>query len=352
MSLESQFTLSFYKEVTTINEKHQVILVQHVETHKLYVKKIVAPHNLEIYRILKSVRFASIPAIVELVEEDDCLIVIEEYINGQSLEEILTQRLFSEEETRRILIDLCQILKPLHQYDPPIIHRDIKPSNLILDNQNHLFLIDFDASKSYDPEKSRDTVLMGTEDYAAPEQYGFLQSSDKTDIFSIGVLANKMLTGMLPSEKRTTGPFSAIVSKCLAIDPRDRFSSISDLSSAIAKTGQSTSALSGFHKKSLKNIVISVVWYCFICLFAFTLQVSDKDGLPLTGFLLYLNRFAIASVFILWTLYFTNYRNFRHRFPFRKRENIFVNLLRIAVGAFLLLAIPACVVAMAESLLF
>ena len=120
-------------------------------------------------------------------------------------------------------MDLCQILKPLHEYDPPIIHRDIKPSNLILDSQNHLFLIDFDASKNYNPDKSRDTVLMGTEDYAAPEQYGFLQSSERTDIFSVGVLANKMLTGVLPSESRPVGPFQSIISKCLSIDPQDRY---------------------------------------------------------------------------------------------------------------------------------
>lgn len=103
MSLESEFTLSFYKEVAVINEKHQVSLVQHVESRKLYVKKTVSPHNLEIYQTLKREHFASIPAIKELIEEDDRLIVIEEYINGQNLEEILAQRLFSEEETRRII---------------------------------------------------------------------------------------------------------------------------------------------------------------------------------------------------------------------------------------------------------
>lgn len=351
MSLESEFTLSFYKEVTTINEKHQVFLVQHVETHKLYVKKTVSPHNLEIYKVLKRQRFASIPVIEELIEEEDRLIVIEEYINGQNLEEVIYERLFSEEETRLLLMDLCQILKPLHQYDPPIIHRDIKPSNLILDSQNHLYLIDFDASKNYDPKKSRDTVLMGTEDYAAPEQYGFLQSSEKTDIFSIGVLANKMLTGMLPSEKRSDGVFAPIIEKCLSIDPQDRFASVTDLSAAIAKAGQNSYALPGFRKKSVRNMVLSVVWYLFLCVFAFTLQISDEKEVPLAGFPLYLNRAAIASFLLLWTLYFANYLHFRDKFPFRKVQNLFVNLLRIAVGAFLLIAIPACIVAVAESFL-
>lgn len=350
MSLESEFTLSFYKEVAIINEKHQVSLVQHVESRKLYVKKIVSSHNLEIYHILKRERFASIPTIKELIEEDDRLIVIEEYISGQNLEEILAQRLFSEEETRRILMDLCQILKPLHDYDSPIIHRDIKPSNLILDGQNHLYLIDFDASKNYDPEKTRDTVLMGTEDYAAPEQYGFQQSSEKTDIFSIGVLANKMLTGRLPSETRTAGAFHSIIEKCLSIDPQDRFSSVSALSAAIAKTGQSSFALPGFRKKSFRNMTISAVWYLLIGYFAFTIQVDDINGTALVGFSLYLNRVGIASFLLLWTLYFSNYRKFRDRFPFRKKQNPLLNLFRMVVGAFLLIAIPACIVAVIESL--
>ena len=351
MSLESEFTLSFYKEVAVINEKHQVSLVQHVESRKLYVKKMVSPHNLEIYQTLEREHFASIPAIKELIEEDDRLIVIEEYINGQNLEEILAQRLFSEEETRRILMDLCQILKPLHEYDPPIIHRDIKPSNLILDSQNHLFLIDFDASKNYNPDKSRDTVLMGTEDYAAPEQYGFLQSSERTDIFSVGVLANKMLTGVLPSESRPVGPFQSIISKCLSIDPQDRYQTVSVLRTAIEKTGQSSRALPGFRKKSPRNMVLSVIWYLFICCFSLTLQISDEKGIPLAGFTLYLNRAAIVSFLFLWTLYFANYQNFRDKFPFKRKDQLLLNLFRIAVGAFLPLAIPACIVAIIESFL-
>lgn len=68
--------------------------MQHVESRKLYVKKTVSPHNLEIYQTLKREHFASIPAIKELIEEDDRLIVIEEYINGQNLEEILRSGCF------------------------------------------------------------------------------------------------------------------------------------------------------------------------------------------------------------------------------------------------------------------
>lgn len=351
MSLESEFTLSFYKEVAMINEKHQVSLVQHVESRKLYVKKIVSSHNLEVYQILKREHFASTPAIRELIAEDDHLIIIEEYISGQTLEEILSQRLFSEEETRQILMDLCQTLKPLHDYDPPIIHRDIKPSNLILDSQNHLYLVDFDASKNYDPAKSRDTVLMGTEDYAAPEQYGFLQSSEKTDIFSIGVLANKMLTGSLPSAKRPQGAFGGIIEKCLSMDPADRFPSVTALSAAIAKAGQKSYALPGFRKRSIKSMMVSGVWYLFLLTLTLSMEIEDAAGVALKGLPLYLNRAGIGAFLFLWTLYFSNYCKFRDRFPFQKKQSLIVNLFRMVLGAFLLVAIPACIVAVIQSLL-
>lgn len=351
MSIESQFILSFYKEIATINKKHAVTLVQHVETQKLYVKKVLSSYNIDIYHSLKACNFPHIPVIEALVEDEDHLIVIEEYINGQNLEEILKERLFSQEETCNILLNLCQILKPLHQHHPKIIHRDIKPSNLILDNQGRIFLVDFDASKSFDPKKERDTVLMGTEDYAAPEQYGFQQSTERTDIFAIGVLTCKLLSGKLPSEKPFLGSFESIVKKCIAIDPQDRYSSVTALASAIEKVGRKSFALPGFHKKRPRNMILASLWYLFIIFFASTLKLTDTANVPMTGFLLHLNQAAIATAFFLWTLYFANYRNFRDRFPLKPLRNPLLNWLRIAFGAVLLFVLCALVTAIIEGFL-
>ena len=70
----------------------------------------------------------------------------------------------------------------------PIIHRDIKPSNIMITEQNHVVLLDFNAAKLYTNASTNDTVLLGTKGYAAPEQYGFGSSSPQTDIYAIGVL--------------------------------------------------------------------------------------------------------------------------------------------------------------------
>ena len=178
-----------------------------------------------------------------------------------------------------------------------------------------------------------------------------LQSSERTDIFSVGVLANKMLTGVLPSESRPVGPFQSIISKCLSIDPQDRYQTVSVLRTAIEKTGQSSRALPGFRKKIASQYGTFCYLVSFYLLFFPLLcRSAMKKGIPLAGFYpLYLNRAAIVSFLFLWTLYFANYQNFRDKFPFKRKDPLFLNLLRIAAGAFLLLAIPACIVAIIES---
>ena len=140
---------------------------------------------------------------------------------------------FTEEETIPIILSLCEVLRPLHAHDPEIIHRDIKTTNLILRDDGTLYLIDFDASKMFDPAKNRDTVLIGTEDYAAPEQYGFAQSDRRTDIYAIGVLMCKMLTGKTLSEADYSGPLTDIIQLCTQMDPRGRFNTVDALAYAL-----------------------------------------------------------------------------------------------------------------------
>ena len=201
MTPEDELRLSFYEEVAPLNSRHGIDLVRHTGTDRIFVRKKLQHYDREVYDILRESKFSGIPVIEELIEQDDTLILIEEYISGSTLEQTLQEHgCFTEEETSPIILSLCEVLRPLHAHDPEIIHRDIKTTNLILRDDGTLYLIDFDASKMYDPAKNRDTVLIGTEDYAAPEQYGFAQSDRRTDIYAIGVLMCKMLTGKTLSE--------------------------------------------------------------------------------------------------------------------------------------------------------
>ena len=140
---------------------------------------------------------------------------------------------FSEHEAAGYISQLCDILRTLHQQNPPIVHRDIKPSNLIVTYDGRLILIDFNTAKESEGDKGHDTVLIGTAGYAAPEQYGFSESKPTADIYAIGVLLNELLTGCLPGQKEYKGRLSKIIQKCTHIDPVQRFQSVDELQQAL-----------------------------------------------------------------------------------------------------------------------
>ena len=135
--IENECRLSYFKVIGTVNEKHNVYYVQNVEDRKIYVKKTLSVYNKDVYEYIKSTGSAFYPKIYECVEKDNHLIVIEEYINGDTLEEIIRKRgMLSEKETGDIAIRLCRALSLLHSHVPAFIHRDIKPSNIMITNDN------------------------------------------------------------------------------------------------------------------------------------------------------------------------------------------------------------------------
>ena len=124
----------------------------------------------------------------------------------------------------KILIELCDALDALHS--AKIVHRDIKPSNIIITKDEHIKLIDFDASRIEKVVKDRDTQILGTEGFAPPEQFGFSQTDSRSDIYSFGVTMNLLLG-------ENSAPFNKIIKKCKALDPDDRYDSISAVKTAI-----------------------------------------------------------------------------------------------------------------------
>ena len=83
-----------------------------------------------------------------------------------------------------------------HNLEPnPIIHRDLKPDNILISEEDDVFLIDFGISRYYKEEVTRDTVLAGTKGYTAPEVLAGMQSDNRSDIYSIGLIFYEMLTG-------------------------------------------------------------------------------------------------------------------------------------------------------------
>ncbi len=113
--------------------------------------------------------------------------VIEEYIEGK----LPHPAKLSRKQFKKIVTELCIVLSFIHEKG--IIHRDIKPSNILLAQDAHIRLSDFDAARLYKNEQEQDTRLLGTRGYAPPEQYGFNQTDERTDIYSLGVTLNQLL---------------------------------------------------------------------------------------------------------------------------------------------------------------
>ena len=193
--------------------------------------------------ILKKLNHPSLPRIIDIEEDENNLYIIEDYIDGTSLDRQLKEKKnFDENIVINWAKQLCDVLIYLHNQKPnPIIYRDMKPANIIVDKDNKVKLIDFGIAREFKIDNDSDTTYMGTRGYAAPEQYGTSQSDKRTDIYSLGVTMYHLLTGISPLEppyelrklRLIDSNFSEgieyIVNKCIQNDPINRYQSVEEL---------------------------------------------------------------------------------------------------------------------------
>lgn len=198
--------------------------------HKSLEKKIVLrmfDNTLPVYAFMKNISFKNLPLIYDVVDLDNGQAVLEEYIDGLSVAEVLETGVYTYSGARKIILDICDALGIIHSHG--FVHRDIKPENIMISQDGIVKLIDFNASRSVKLEAKKDTVAIGTIGYASPEQLGLSQSDPRTDIYALGVLLNVMLTGEHPSVRLADGRAGKTVLKCTQIDPRERYRSVDEL---------------------------------------------------------------------------------------------------------------------------
>lgn len=211
------------------NERSRVWLIRHKMSGGRFVLRRFTG-NAEVYRRLLGYVFPNLPRTLEVAVRGEENLVLEEYVEGDTLDFLLRGALFSQDETRKIVAQLCQALWVLHSMDA--VHRDVKPENVILRGSDAV-LIDFDAARFYKPEAEGDTQILGTTGFAAPEQYGLRQSDTRADIYSMGVLINVMLTGEHPSRRLASGRMGRIVERCTQVNPEKRYKDIKRLMAAL-----------------------------------------------------------------------------------------------------------------------
>jgi hypothetical protein len=192
-------------------------------------------------RLLRDLDHPNIPKIADFFEENGRACLVMEFVFGESLEKRLraANAPLLETDVIKWAIQLCDALDYLHTRRPPIIFRDLKPSNVMVSNTGLVKLIDFGIARTYKAGKKRDTVAMGSENYAAPEQWGKGQTDARSDIYALGATMYHLLANMaptpafLPSEPLPLGNYNGAVSKqtitiierAMDRDREDRFQS-------------------------------------------------------------------------------------------------------------------------------
>ena len=380
MTLEEESRLSFYRELTVLDEKKNIVLVQDRRNSELCVKKTLDIYSRDVYEQLASVRIEGVPAVKECVADDGKLIVVEEYVQGRSLKQVLDEHgLLNEEQAYEIAVQLVDILVRLHQLEPAIVHRDIKPSNIIIEKNGHVNLIDFNAARHVNADKNEDTRMLGTVYFAAPEQFGFGQSDERTDIYGLGATINYIMTGDKPGAGIAECRFSDILKKCLMVDAKDRYQSAEELRGVLDMLNYSivqdnrkkaetafgkdntisvvrtyrnirdtivkmyrkyqkrnydidTSwrryLLPGFRRLNVVYCLIALVWYAVIVWMTITFAVTDsKTGIPVTGGELTMYKIAVFVLLFGMTMWFGNYLNIRRKLPGMKKINVLSTIL-------------------------
>jgi serine/threonine protein kinase len=153
--------------------------------------------------ILKQLSHPKIPKYRDyfsLEDKSNWFALVEEYIPGESLKQLIeTKKRFSEEELRKIASEVLEILCYLHTLNPRVVHRDIKPSNLILGIDKKVYLIDFGAVQDSAAAKGATFTVVGTYGYAPIEQFGG-RTVPASDLYALGATLIHLATGRIPAD--------------------------------------------------------------------------------------------------------------------------------------------------------
>ena len=212
-----------YRILTPVREsfKGALFLAQEKTNGQTVMLRILYRSRAEAYRVLQQLHSPQLPRILAVFQDGEDAVIVEEHLQGETLAEFLQRGgRFSLPEQISFLCQVCEGLGLIHRYG--IIHRDLKPENLFLCG-GRVVLIDFDASRQYRQEMTRDTVFIGTTGYAAPEQYGFAQTDARSDLYALGVVL-KELTGNHPQHV-----LAPVIRRCTAFDPANRYASAQEI---------------------------------------------------------------------------------------------------------------------------
>lgn len=234
------------------------------KNNEIVVQSAIAEANM-----IKQLDHTAIVRIVDIIDTPDVIYIIEDYIEGETLNTILENNGAQPQElVIEWAMQICEALEYLHTRKPPIIYRDMKPANVMLKPDGNIKIIDFGIAREYKDQSLADTVSLGTKGYAAPEQFGGKGQTDaRTDVYCLGVTLYHLVTGHNPCEPpyeiypiRHWNPqldpgLEAIIEKCTQLNPIDRYQSCAELLYALQHYQENGAAYRAKQKKKLRLFI-------------------------------------------------------------------------------------------------
>ena len=234
------------------------------------------------------VEHPNIVTIYEILEYNNCPVIVMEYVEGETLQAILTREQLRIDTVIEITTQICSALTEAHKSN--IIHRDIKSSNLLLDSKGQVRILDFGLAR-FGNELQIDTISnsSGTLEVMAPEQIQGGSLTPLSDLFSLGVVLYQLLSGKMPfhaeyeaaikyaivnEQPKPLQEFNSdisidlvnVVTKLLEKNPSDRFQSADEVNIALSAVVTETNP-----EKNVKVGSRSIIGISTICLIAVAL---------------------------------------------------------------------------------
>ena len=374
MNIIKEYYEKKYTELCILadTEKCKTTLMRNNDTGQLVVKKIMNKAALDVYEQLKPIKNKNLVKIFDCYIDEDKCIEIEDFINGRRLDDYVTNQKIDYNQCIQLTVDICMALEELHKMG--IVHRDIQPKNILISNEGTLKLIDFDISRKQHIGKNKDTELLGTAGYAAPEQYGFSQTSEKSDIYSIGIVLKEICE---KSNISADGKLKDIIDKCTQMDPDNRFQNVKQLKDALLQCWSVENegsthmydfencadlqnnyqmsenveklqpitfkyvvkTIPGFKSNNFFYAIVALLIYGFM-IYAFASVPFDKEYAHVSMYnKVVASALAIADVVIPY-MYWANIADIAKRFPKKSFKNKWLRYIyQAVVGAFLMLGI-------------
>ena len=246
------FNGAYYKEIGLLgeDEKTAMKLVRNEEGNTLLCKRIDSS-LLPIYRKLINVEHENIVTVYGITKDEYGILVVMEYFPSKTLEEkMLENGIFSIRDMKSVILQIAKGVSTIHDFG--IVHRDLSANNILIDKSGRVKITDFGIARMYDKDKNADTRILGTHGYAAPEQFGFIQTDRKADVYAIGVLMNVMLSGKMPNEKLYKGDSKLmdIIQRCTSMKPSERY----EVEEIVDLLGYKISNISILKRRIIKSI--------------------------------------------------------------------------------------------------